>query len=168
MKQMKRLFLLILCACFFSIQINAQSEKVSKGGADIRVATALNQIKTEYKVGKDGMYEVTYQTNGKRTQYAFIDSETATIFGSELRLVFSYAQVDGKLPTPSIANLLLEENLTDIPNVWTIAKTKNGIHIANMVYVPANSDGKTLHEALSSVMNAADKLEERLTKEDKL
>jgi len=36
-----------------------------------------------------------------------------------------------------------------------------------LVYVPADTDGKTLNIALSSVMIAADKLEERLTKTDK-
>jgi len=168
MKQMNKLFLLVFCACFFSIQINAQSEKVAEGGTDVRVAKALNQDKTEYEVGNDGMYKVAFKTTGKRTQSALIDSETVKIFGLEMRLVFSFAQIGGNLPTPTVSKFLLEENLENFPNIWAIQKDKDGkFSIANLVYVPADTDGKTLNIALSSVMIAADKLEERLTKTDK-
>ncbi len=37
-----------------------------------------------------------------------------------------------------------------------------------MIYIPADSDGKTLNLAVSNVMVAADKLEERLSKKDEL
>lgn len=167
MKQMNRLFLFILCAGFFSIQINAQSEKVSEGGTDVRVAKALNQNKTDYEVRKDGIYKVIYLTTGKRTQAAFIDSETVKIYGLEMRLVFSFAQIGGSLPAPSVTNLLLEENLQSFPNIWAVEKDKGGkFSIVNQIYVPADTDGKTLNIALSSVMIEADKLEERLTKKD--
>jgi hypothetical protein len=166
MKQTNRLFLFILCACFFSIQINAQSEKVSEGGTDLRVAKALNQTKMPYEVRENGMYRVTYTTTGKRTQFAFIDSETVTIHGLEMRMIYSFAQIDGNLPTPAVMNLLLEENLKNFPNVWAIEKDKGKFSIVNLIYVPADTDGKTFNVALSSIVIEADKLEERLTKKD--
>lgn len=167
MKRIKLLFLFILCACFLSIQTNAQSKKVSEGGIDPRVAKALNQTKTEYEVGKDGMYKVTYETTGKRTQSALIDSETVTIHNLEMRLVFSFAKIGGNPPTQAVANLLLKENLENFPNIWAIQKDEKGkFSIVNLIYIPADSDGKTLDMALSSVMIAADKMEESLTKKD--
>lgn len=168
MKRMNRFFLLVFCACFFNIQINAQSEKAVEGGADIRIAKALNQDKTEYEVANDGMYKVVFKTTGKRTQSALIDSQTVKIFGLEMRLVFSFAQIGGNFPAPAVSQFLLEENLENFPNIWAIQKDKDGkFSITNLVYVPADSDGKTLSIALSNVMIAADKLEERLTKTDK-
>ena len=163
---MNRLFLFILYACFFGIQINAQSEKVSEGGTDLRVAKALSQTKTEYEVSKDGMYKVIYLTTGKRTQAAFINSETVKIHGLEMRMIFSFAQINGNLPTPAISQLLLGENLDNFPNVWAIQKDKGMFSIVNQIYVPADIEGKTLNIAVSSVMIEADKLEERLTKKD--
>jgi hypothetical protein len=168
MKQMNKLFLLVFCACFFSIQINAQSEKVAEGGADLRVAKALNQTKTEYEVRETGMYKVTFMTNGKRTQSALINSETVKIYGLEMRLIFSFAQVYGNFPAPAVNQLLLQENLDNFPNVWAIQKDKKGkFSILNQIYIPADSSGEALDMAVSSVMLAADKLEQRLTKEDK-
>ncbi len=165
---MNKLFLLVFCACFFSIQINAQSEKVAEGGADLRVAKALNQTKTEYEVRGTGMYKVTFMTNGKRTQSALINSETVKIYGLEMRLIFSFAQIGGNLPAPAVSQILLQENLDNFPNIWAIQKDEKGkFSILNQIYIPADSGGEALDMALSSVMLAADKLEQRLTKEDK-
>jgi len=166
MKQMKRLFLLILCACFFSLQINAQSKKVSKGGTDIRVATALNQIKTEYEVVKDGVYMVTYETKDKRTQKVLIPSETETFNGVEFRTILSLAAITDNLPSQQEANYLLQQNVERM-GVWTIHKNPSGKYIiANMLRVPADFDGKKLHMALSEVSILADELEKRLSKKD--
>jgi len=166
MKQINQLFLLAFCVCFFGIQINAQSKSDSESALDVRVAKALSQTKTEYQVGKEAMYKVTYTTTGKRTQTALIESATETIYGVEMRLVFSFAVIGGNAPSQEIANFLLEENLK-YANKWGIQKEDKGkFSIVNMVYVPADSDGKQLDIALSSVMIAADKLEERLSKKD--
>ncbi|MBA3600611.1 MAG: hypothetical protein H0W45_05125 [Acidobacteria bacterium] len=166
MKLINRLFLFVLCVGFFSSQINAQSKSGSKDAVDVRVAKALSQVKTEYQVGKDGDYKIIYLTTGKRTQTAWINSVTDIIYGVEMRLVFSFAVIGGNAPSQEVANLLLEENFENL-STWSIQKVDKGkFNIINMIYIPADSDGKTLNLAVSNVMVAADKLEERLSKKD--
>ncbi len=114
------------------------------------------------------MYKVTFMTNGKRTQSALINSETVKIYGLEMRLIFSFAQIEGNLPAPAVSQILLLENLDNFPNIWAIQKDEKGkFSIVNQIYIPADSDGEALDMAVSSVMLAADKLEQRLTKTDK-
>ncbi|MGI8467987.1 MAG: hypothetical protein ACR2N3_05995 [Pyrinomonadaceae bacterium] len=166
MKRINQLFLLILCACFFGAAINAQPKQDSTKGGDARVEKALKQTKTEYEVEKDGMYKVTLGTTGKRSQAAFIVSETDKIYGSEMRGVFSYAMISDDSPSPEITNLLLAQNMENV-SFWAIQKEKDGkFAIINIIYIPADADGKKLDWALKNVILAADEMEERLTKKD--
>ncbi|HLM61813.1 MAG TPA: hypothetical protein VK308_13490 [Pyrinomonadaceae bacterium] len=167
MKLINQLFLLVFCAFVFSMQINAQTSPVSIKSADPRVAKALNQTKTEYQVSsKDGGYTVTFGTKGKRTQKVYIVSETDNINGVEMRLIFSFATIADNLPSPQVANLLLQQNMETI-GVWAVQKIADGRYaIVNKLYIPANFDGEKLEKALSAVVLLADELEEQLTKKD--
>lgn len=168
MKKINQILLLVFCACFFGLTANAQTGKAAGQKADIRIANALSQANTGYEVDKEGMYKITYKTQGNRTQTALIASNTEKIFGIEMRLVFSFAQIEGQLPSAAITNLLLKENLENVPQVWAM-ENKNGKYtISCLIYVSADADGPTLDLALSGVMIAADKMEKTLSKEDKL
>jgi len=167
MKRIKQLFLLVFCACFSSLEINAQTDLVSVKSADPRVAKALSQTKTEYQVSsKDGDYTVTFGTKGKRSQKIHIASKTDNINGVEMRLIFSFAVIADKPPSQQTANLLLEQNMETI-GIWAVLKVDAGKHaIVNKLYIPADFDGEKLEKALSAVVLLADELEERLTKKD--
>ncbi|MGI9036264.1 MAG: hypothetical protein ACR2GD_09530 [Pyrinomonadaceae bacterium] len=169
MKQTIQLFMFILCVCFFSIEINAQTNSTASETGDARVEKALRETKTEYTVNKDGEYKVTFATDGKRSQVAYINAETDKIYGLEMRGIFSYAMVSDKPPSPEIANLLLEQNMVNISS-WAILKPEKGgkgkYIVVNIIYIPADADGKTLDAALNSVILAADEMEKRLTEKD--
>ncbi len=167
MKRIYQLFLLIFCACFFSIEINAQSNAALAVPGDQRVAKALKETKTEYQVSsKEGIYTITFGTKGKRTQEVHITSSTDNINGVEMRLIFSFAVIADKPPSQQVANLLLEQNMETI-GIWAVLKVDAGKHaIVNKLYIPADFDGEKLEKALSAVVLLADELEERLTKKD--
>lgn len=170
MKRLIRLFIFVLCASFFGAKINAQSmpppPPPAKSKGDARVEKALKQTKTDYQMMTNNTYRITLGTTGKRSQAAFVDSETDTTYGLEVRGVYSYAMVGDNPPTQEVANLLLAQNMQNV-SFWAIQKQTDGkFAVINIIYIPASADGKTLDAALNSVVLAADEMEERLTKKD--
>lgn len=151
-------------ACFLSMQAEAQTAPVKRG--DTRVVNALKQIKTNYEM-QGNTYKVTYELSNKRSQNIFIISETDKVYGLEVRGVFAWAMISDNQPSQEVANLLLQQNMENI-SAWAIQKTDDGkaFIIVNIVYIPANSDGKRLEAAMLSVAQAADEMEQRLTKKD--
>jgi hypothetical protein len=73
--------------------------------------------------------------------------------------------VSEKPPTLPIALLLLKENV-ELAGGWSLLKTDNKYAIIISIYIPANSTGKSLDQALQDIVIRADEMEERLTKKD--
>lgn len=171
MKRLAQVLLLAFCAFFFGATIKAQTVAVPPTAAkskigDARVEKALKQTKTEYEMTTDGVYRITPGTTGKRSQAAFITSETDKIYGLEMRGVFSFVMISDNAPSPEVAKLLLEQNMSSASS-WAVQKEKDGqFAVVNIVYIPADADGKRLDWALQSVIPAADEMEERLTGKD--
>lgn len=165
MKLMKQLLLLVFCTGVFGWQVTAQTAAVKS--ADPRLAKALGETKTEFQLSsRDGRYTVVFETENKRNQKVHLISETSKINGVEMRLVFSYAVIADKPPSPQTAGVLLEQNMDSI-STWAVVKLDDGNYaIVNKLYIPADFDGKKLQMALSEIVLLADNLEERLTKKD--
>jgi len=167
MKNLTILFTVLIIACFLNIQTTTAQKKSATLG-DARVTNALNQTKSPFSVDNGGMYLVTYELPNKRLQKIFIMSKTEKINGFELRAVFSYAIISDKPPTLEIANQLLQKNMDQV-SFWALHKLDDGNYtVVNMIYIPADIDGKKLDGILSTVAFAADEMEERLTKKDEL
>ena len=165
MKKLSISIAVLFVVCFLNIQTTTAQKKSATLGDD-RVTNALNQTKTPFSVDNDGMYMVTYDLPNKRRQKIFIKSRTTKINGFELRPVFSYAIISDKPPTLEIALQLLQKNVDQI-SFWGLHKLDDGNYtVANMIYIPADLDGKKLDGFLSTVAFAADEMEERLTKKD--
>lgn len=167
MKNLLTTIAVLLVVCFFGIQTtSAQKKPVTLG--DARVTNALNQTKTAFTVDNKGTYQVTFELPSKRRQKILIMSETEKIGGIELRAVFSYAAISDKLPPAESANQLLQKNMEQI-SFWALLKLDDGNYaLVNMMYIPADLDGKKLDAILNTVIFAADEMEERLTKKDEL
>lgn len=167
MKKLSISIAVLFVVCFLNIQTTAAQKKPATLG-DARLTNALNQTKTPFSVDNEGMYMVTYELPNKRRQKIFILSKTTKINGFELRGVFSYAIISEKQPTPEIAYQLLQKNMDQI-SFWTLSKLDDGNYtVMNMIYLPADLDGKKLDGILSTIAFAADEMEERLTKKDEL
>lgn len=167
MKNLSIFITVLIIACFLTIQTTIAQKKSAALG-DARITNALNQTKTPFSVDNGGMYLVTYELPNKRRQKVFIMSETEKINGFELRPVFSYAIISDKPPTLEIALQLLQKNVDQI-SFWGLHKLDDGNYtVANMIYIPADLDGKKLDGVLSAVAFTADEMEERLTKKDEL
>ena len=168
LKRVNQSFLLVLCAGLFSLQITAQTKSTVTKNGDSRVVKALTQAKTKYELDKNGNYKVTFGTQGNRSQSAYISSATDNVYDFELRGVFSFAAFSKTPYSQEITNLLLEQNMVS-PSAWAVIKMPDSsFAIVNIMYIPANSDGKKLDSALQNVISLSDEMEERLTKEDKL
>jgi hypothetical protein len=167
MKKLSISIAVLFVVCFLNIQTTTAQKKSATLG-DARLTSALNQTKTPFSVDNEGMYMITYDLPNKRRQKIFIKSRTTKINGFELRGVMSYAIISEKQPTPDIAYQLLQKNLDQI-SFWTLIKLDEDKYaVVNMIYIPADLDGKKLDGFLSTVAFAADEMEERLTKKDEL
>ena len=167
MKKLSISIAVLFVVCFLNIQTTTAQKKSATPG-DARVTNALNQTKTPFSVDNGGKYQVIYELPNKRNQKVFIMSETEKINGFELRPVFSYAIISDKPPTLEIANQLLQKNMDQI-SFWALHKLSDGNYtVVNMIYIPADLDGKKLDGILSTIAFAADEMEERLTKKDEL
>ena len=165
MKKLSISIAVLFVVCFLNIQTTTAQKKAATLG-DARVTNALNQTKTPFSVDNEGMYMVTYELPNKRRQKILMLSRTTKINGFELRAVFSYAIISEKQPTPEIAYQLLQKNMDQI-SFWTLSKLDEGKYaVVNMIYIPADLDGKKLDGILSTIAFAADEMEERLTKKD--
>jgi len=176
MKKLSISFTILFVACFLSVQATmAQGTRRGSGAksvtaipGDARVVRALNQIKTKYEMNQDGLFVINFELTNKRLQKALISSETDKAFGSETRVVFSYALISDKPPSQEVANLLLKQNLGNV-GTWAVDKTGDGMYfIANIIHLPADADGKRLEDAMNIVISAADEMEAQLTKKDEL
>lgn len=163
MKRTNRILIIIFCVGIFAAQIFAQ-----KTASDPRVANALKQAETGYELDKEGLYKVSFGVGEKRNQTAFVASATDTLYGFEMRNVFSFA-VFSKTPfSADVMSRLLDENMNHV-STWAIIKIdKDTYAIVNSIFIPADADAKRLDAAIQSVVVAADDLEAKMSKEDKL
>lgn len=158
------LLLFIFCLGIFAANICAQK----KSPGDLRVADALKQMKTGYETDEKGVYSVSFGIGKDRNQKAYIASETDTIYGFEMRTVFSFAAFSKTPFSAEIMSRLLDENMSRV-STWAIIKIdKDTYAIVNNIFIPADADAKRLDSAIQSVVIAADELEAKMSKEDKL
>jgi hypothetical protein len=167
MKNLSISIAILFVVCFLNVQTTAAQKKSATLG-DARVTNALNQTKTPFTVDNDGTYQVIYELPNKRRQKIYISPEPVKIGNVELRLIFSYTFFSEKPPTAELANQLLEKNMEQI-SFWAVHKLDDGKYtIVNMIYIPADLDGKKLDVVMTKIAFAADEMEERLTKKDEL
>lgn len=166
-KRTNRILLLSVCLGVFSLSLFAQFKTASAKMADQRVAKAFGELKIEYTVKKDGSYEVTYDVGDKRTQMATVLSETDQIYGIETRCIFSYAAFSKTPFSQEITSQVLAENMEHV-SAWSVVKIDKGFTLVNVIFISADADAKRLDAAITSVVLQADKMEEKLMKEDKL
>lgn len=167
MKKLSISSAILFIVCFLNAE-TTQAQKKSAALGDARVTNALNQTKTPFTVDNDGMYQVVYELPNKRTQKIFITPGPEKFGNVELRLIFSYTFFSEKPPAAELANLLLEKNMEQI-SFWALQKLDDGKYtIVNIIYVPADLDGKKLDVMMTKIAFTADEMEERLTKKDEL
>lgn len=155
-----------MCICFLSIQAAAQPAAAKPG--DARVAKALNETKIPFELKKNNVYEVIFNWTDKRSQQVFIVSETDSIYGFQVRGVFSYAMASDNPLSQEVANRLLRQNGDSMGvGAWGLMKMDDGKFVVmKIAFVPADADGKKLKAAISSVAEAADEMEKSLTSKD--
>lgn len=140
----------------------------SKQG-DHRVQKLLEKLDLKYSVDQDGDFKVVVEFEDGRSQAAFINSDTETLGGFEIREIWSVAYIsEGYLDIDTANTLLLANDKLKIGAWRLIAAGKNRYLAAFCVQISADTDPQSFLDALLVVLRIADEMEEKLTGEDDL
>ena len=136
--------------------------------ADSRVRDLLDGLEMKYRVGDNGTYSACGALGNGRRQVGHIRSDTFTVFGLEMRQIFSVALKSFGPFDARTANLLLRQNEELRIGAWSIETDSDGDNEFAIfsATVPANLEEEHFWEVLCFVMTVADQMEERLSGRD--
>lgn len=135
---------------------------------DTRVKSILEQLDLKYKINDNGDFKLIFTLEDKRTQLCFINSDTETYEGMEIREIWSPAYKSTGPFSSTIANTLLEDSFKRKIGAWQSlvqSDGKNRIAIFS-AKIDANCDALTLGSTIMAVVRAADEMEQTLTGTD--
>ena len=136
------------------------------GEPDGRVRKLLDDLKVKYSVTSLKNFEVTFDLKDRRTQTVFVNSNTEKFGRQELRQVTSTSfRVSGPL-TPETANRLLEDNDRRKLGAWRSVREGTNTYVIYAVQIPAETDSRTLEEAMEAARVTADAMEREVTGKD--
>jgi hypothetical protein len=135
---------------------------------DSRVQALLNELEMKYDIDSDGDFRVGFQLEDGRTQLAFIRSETTQFGKFDIREIFAVAHISEGPLDAELANALLIYNAHIKLGSWRVQRQDDDkCVVAFAVQIAADTDAKSLHTALSLVIDTADDIERKLDEEDK-
>jgi len=150
--------LLTVCAVAQNASAQLGGKKVK---ADERVRKILDARDIKYDVDKDGDFKVVFETDGDRSQLAFIKSDTNEYGNFEIREIWSPAYKSDRFSTQVAIKLLEDSQLKKLGH-WE----KHGSYGVFVVRIAADADSDSLWNALKAALRAADAMEEELTGDD--
>lgn len=156
---------------FFSIALltlalanSAQAETSSN--KDVRIQRLLDQADLQYEIDSDGDFVFISYIDDDRSQKAFINSKTHSLYGFEIREIWSVGYVfSGELPV-ALANHLLLENAKVKFGAWRVEQMGDKHVAIYAAHIAADADIALLSLTLRVVLTTADELEHMLTGED--
>ena len=127
---------------------------------DERVKQLLNEKEVTYSIDSDGDFKVEFETEGGRTQLAFIMSATYEYGNFEIREIHAYAYKgdDGVFPS-AVMQKLLEDTYDKKLGAWAII----GNYAVFVTRIAADTDSESLWNALILTLEAADEMEKAFT-----
>jgi hypothetical protein len=135
---------------------------------DDRVRKALDSEEIKYEVDKEGDFKVVFDIGEGRSQVAFVNSNTETFHGIEIREVWSVGLVgDGQL-SAEVANSLLARNATYKLGGWEIVQQAGKVLAIFKVCVSASATPDELRSILQTVSLVADQIEKEYLHSDDL
>ncbi|TVQ48679.1 MAG: hypothetical protein EA365_01205 [Gloeocapsa sp. DLM2.Bin57] len=134
---------------------------------DYRVERLLKVLQLSYSVDKDGDFKVTVEFENGRSQVAFIDSDTQMLDNFEIREIWSVAYISEGYLDIDTANTLLLYNYQLKMGSWRLIPADNNIFfVAYCIQIAADCDPDSFYQALMSVLEVTDEMEEQLTGRD--
>jgi hypothetical protein len=138
---------------------------VTKAG-DARIRKALEEKGYKYKVTDAGNFNCTFNVDDNRTHLVFINSNTQSYRGMELREVWAIGLKATGGFSAQIANELLQDTERRKMGAWKVIKEDNTHYAVFFVVIDANVDAETLVSAIKIVIDVADEIEAKITKAD--
>jgi hypothetical protein len=140
-------------------------EAVEPVPVDERVGSQLDALDLAYDVDKDNDYELLFEFDDGRSQFAWIRSQVYASHDVDIRDIWSYAYMHPTKHLPGdLERRLLIENYGTVMGSW--AREENAIvYIAK---IPADAPAEVLQAALYEVAEIADELEKELVGTDEL
>lgn len=160
---MKNIVLLV-SACLIAAWCIAPGAYAQVGDAapeyDERVKASLEEKDVVYSIDSDGDFKVEFETEGDRTQLAFIISQTYEYGNFEIREIHAYAYEapGGEFP-PAIMQKLLEDSFTRKLGAWAIVDN----YAVFVTRIAADADAESLWNALVFTLESADEMEAELS-----
>lgn len=135
---------------------------------DDRVRSALDTESINYEIDDDGDFKVIFDLGEGRSQVAFVNSNTETFDGLEIREVWSVGLVGNGQLTAEVANSLLARNATYKLGGWEIAQQGGKVMAIFKICVSASATPSELRSILETVSLMADEIEKEYLHSDNL
>jgi len=140
----------------------------SKKKGDPRVRAILDAEGIKYETDTDGDYRIVFGFDDNRSQVVFVNSNTETFAGVEIREVWSVGLKGGGQLSAAVANDLLVRNGQYKVGAWQVSRSGDQLIALFKVALSADADRSELVPVLSAVAVQADEVEKEFLKNDDL
>lgn len=142
---------------------------LGKKRADPRVRRLLDELGCRYEIDGDGDFKLTLNLGDGRSQLGFINSNTTSFSGLEIREIYSLGYILDSEPSEKIANFLLRDNGQVKMGAWRISGGVEGgrCGLIFAAHIGADCDAQTLSTVLEFVFRKADRFEKDIFETDK-
>lgn len=139
-----------------------------KKKGDSRVGAILDAEDMKYEIDDDGDYKLIFGLENDRTQLVFINSQTDTFAGVEIREVWSVGLKGSGQLSATVANELLERNAKYKVGGWQVINKDGQVLALFTIVLSADADQSELVTVLNAVAIQADEIEKEFLKNDDL
>lgn len=140
----------------------------NKARIDPRVQRLLESASLKYDITNAGDFKLSFNLGGGRSQVAFVNSNTETFGGLEIREVSSVGLFLKKsVPDPALMLYALVDNSNVKLGAWRVVLGDEGALVIFTAHISADTDAQTLMSVMTLVMRAADDLENKFSGDDK-
>lgn len=133
---------------------------------DARVEKLLIELGLKYTIDDDGDFRLGFQLEHDRSQLVWINSNTSTYRGMEVREVWAPAYRSPVEFPADVSFRLLRQNRKMKLGAWEAAKMGDDYFAVFSVKISAEPDAETLLSVIKFVVEAADEMEQELTGKD--
>jgi hypothetical protein len=136
--------------------------------SDGRIKSILDSSGLKYQIDSDGDFKVIFCFDDGRTQLAFVNSNTSSFAGVEIRDVWSIGlRGQGQLSS-GMANALLLKNQSYKVGGWYVSMSRDATAAIFKAAISANASPAELLSILQAVAVEADEVEKEFLGSDSL
>jgi len=136
--------------------------------SDGRIKSILDSSSFNYQIDSDGDFKVIFRFDDGRTQLAFVNSNTSSFAGVEIRNIWSIGLRGPGQLSSAMANALLLKNGSYKIGGWYVSTNDSGTLAIFKAAISANANPAELMSVLRAVAIEADEVEKEFLGSDDL